>query len=117
MRIITLSVLLVLIPNLTTFAKAGPPIPIPQHSLTQAVEMVEAHFYETFPDGKRFTESNDFKIKDFIVISAEYTRIFGGKEFKAWSWVVTFRPPIHNDNSFTFQLDPNGKVILLQQTE
>lgn len=117
MRIIILSMMLVLLSCLTVMADAGHPIPTPKHSLTQAVQIVESYFRKTFPDGKRFTESDDFKIKDFFVTKVEYTRIFEKKELKEWSWVVTFHHPIHNDNSFIFQLTREGKVVLLTQTE
>ena len=108
MKIVFLSVLLVLSSYALAMAKAGPPIPKPKHSLTQAVHIVETHFRNNFKDGKR---------KDFIAIQVQYINIFGNNELEGWSWIVTFRHLVHTDNSFTFRLTRDGKVVLLQQTE
>ena len=117
MKTVSFLALLLLNLNQAVMADVGLPIPEPAHSLTQAVQIVDAHFRKNFPDGKRFTESKDFKIKDFFVTKVQYTQVFDEKKLKEWAWAITFQHPIQNDNSFTFQLSRKGEVLLLQQTQ
>ena len=117
--IATISLLLalhLLIPT-HAFSKAGPKIPTPQHTASEAIEIVEAVFRKSFPDGRRFAEGPGLMIKDFFVQSAVYASSFDEISFGEWSWLIKFVHPVHNDNSFVFRLKNNGEVILLRQTE
>jgi hypothetical protein len=93
------------------FAKAGPPIPIPKHSIVQAAEIVSREF------PKKARNDPGIETKDFFIMVATYTNRFKDHPLKEWSWVITFVHPIHNDHSFTFQLLTNGKVLLIEETE
>jgi hypothetical protein len=98
-------------------AKAGPPIPPPAYSATQAIVLVEAEFRKTYPDNKRFTEGPDLLAKDFFVRSATYTKEYQRTTLTEWSWVITLVHPVHNDHSFVFLLQRDGSVKLLSQEE
>ncbi len=100
-----------------SFAKAGPPIPIPKNPAIEAIKIARQRFHFEFPDNKRFTESEDLKIEDFIVMNAVYTKSYKSYKFENWGWVIVFRHPKHSDNSFVYIVNYKGEASLLYQTE
>lgn len=108
---------LIIFISLTVNAKAGPPIPLPKQEIIEAVKIVKIHFCKTFLKVKKVEKSKDFMAKDYLVTSIKYTKYFNEKKFKDYSWVIVLTHPISNDHSFTYQLKPNGNIVLLGETE
>lgn len=99
------------------FGDTGAPIPEPNYGMIEVARIAKDYFHSNFSYGKRFTEVPGFYIKDFVLMSAKYTNSFKENKLQEWAWIVTFRHPIHNDNSFTFKVDNSGEVTLLERAE
>ena len=91
-----------------SFAKAGPPIPIPKNPAIEAIKIARQRFYLEFPDNKRFTESEDLKIEDFIVMNAVYTKSY--KSYKFHSSNACRQPPLNSKRSGGLSGRVNGLV-------
>jgi len=101
-------ILLLLSLSSKVFAKAGPPIPKPQISIVEAIKIAEDYFYS----GKSSVIDNvSYKIKEYILVSVEYTTYFMEEHQREWAWKIRFVHPIANDNSITFKVTSDGKIF------
>ena len=94
--IITILISGILFISENAFAKAGPPIPTPNVSISEAINIAKAYFYK---EENRVIDGDYFKVEDYILISAQYTNYFHGKYQKEWTWIIEFVHPIQNDHS------------------
>jgi hypothetical protein len=108
---------IVLVAVNVSLGEAGPPIPKPTHSITQAVQVVQEYFVGPFAKESGLAKNEHFKPADFLVTSVQYTKWFRKKVMEEWSWIVTLTHPVANDINYTFKLTSKGKVVLLEQTE
>lgn len=112
-----LRVIVILLTALVPFGAytdAGPPIPVPEISLTGAVESARDYFVvkET-----RNIDGEDFKKDEYILISAGYTNYFQEKYEKEWAWRIEFIHPVQNDHSVVYKVTNQQRVIFLYATE
>jgi len=109
---ITLFFILVIIANV--FSEAGPPIPNPKITVTEAIEIAKNYFYF----GKSSViDSEYFKIEDYILLSAQYTNYFMEEYQNEWAWKIRFVHPIQNDHSVTYKVTNNGEIFEQEVTE
>src|SRR5688572_2645690 len=100
-----------------TGAKAGPEIPKPRISISDAVHKAEEHFLSGPAEGG--LDQPAFR-RECIVVSAIYTAEFERsasriEDLDERSWVVTLVHPRHNDHRWVFQVRGNGAIKLLQR--
>lgn len=91
----------------SAFADAGPPLPLPEISLTEAVELAKDHFVV------KETRNNDgevFKKDEYILISANYTNYFQEKYEKEWAWRIEFTHPAQNDHSVVYKVSNQNRL-------
>jgi hypothetical protein len=105
---------LVLVFFTTVFAKSGPPIPIPQVSITEAITLAQDYFSN---EEKRIVDVELFKRKDYLLYSVRYTSNFNGELDKEWAWEVKFIHPLQNDHSVAYKVTNDRKIILLYASE
>ncbi len=108
---IALAVLLV---STAARPKAGPPIPVPKVSVTEAIELATKHFLNK---ESRVIDAGTFKKSEYILTLAQYTSRFGGKRQKTWAWKIRFVHPVANDHSVEYKVTGDRKVIFLQASE
>lgn len=112
-----LAAAVVIVAARTSLGEAGPPIPKPTHSITQAIQIVQEHFIGPFAKDSGLAKDKNFKPADFLVTCVRYTERFRKEEMGEWCWVVTLTHPVANDITYTFKLTSGGKIGLLRQTE
>lgn len=114
-RILPLIVtLLILFIYSDAFAKAGPPIPVPGISISEAIDIAEEYFYNK---ETRMVDSDYFKVEDYILISAQYTNYIDEEYQKDWSWIIKFIHPVQNDHSVVYKVTNDKEIILLYVSE
>lgn len=111
------------------FAEAGPPIPNPEVSLSEASQIAFEYFK------KNEIENEYFMIDDYFVISGEY-KYFGDiyksldgwlsdstnnekyleKVKDYWAWEIKIIHPVANDISVTYKITNSKQVIELERT-
>ena len=95
-------------------AKSASPIPVPKVSISEAVEIAKEYFYNK---ETRVIDGDYFKVKDYILISAQYTNYFNEKYEKEWAWKIKFVHPVQNDHSLLYKVRNNKEIIFLYATE
>ena len=105
---------MVLIFSTTVFAKAGPPIPVPQISITEAITIAQNYFYN---EENRIVDAEFFKPKDYLLYSVQYTNNFNSGVDKDWAWKIEFIHPLQNDHSVAYKVTNDGKITFLYATE
>lgn len=98
----------------TGWAKSGTPIPVPGLSISEAVKIAQEYFYKK---ETRVIDGEHFKVKDYILISAQYTNYFNEKYEKEWAWKIEFVHPVQNDHSVIYKVRNNKEIIFLYATE
>ena len=96
------------------WSKAGPPIPVPKIEAGEAIKLARDYFLHK---EDRVVDRGNFKKSEYILISVEYTRRFGGKRCKAWAWKVRFVHPVANDHSVEYKVTGDRKVVFLGASE
>ncbi|MEI8348903.1 MAG: hypothetical protein WCI77_02020 [Candidatus Omnitrophota bacterium] len=104
-----LIVIIAIISPIKTFPDAGDPLPIPNISATEAINLANQYFKVLLSDSK-------IKAEDCILLSAEWTNHYRDSYYEEWSWIVRFVHPIHNDVSWTFKVTNTRKVITIEHT-
>lgn len=100
--------LFILCISINIFGKAGPEIPLPVISASEAIDLASNYFY----GGKTKRPDQDyFKIEDYILISVKYTNNFNEEKQTEWAWEIKFVHPVQNDHSLTYKITNDGKVI------
>jgi len=94
------------------FAEAGPPIPKPSISLSEASKLVMDYFRaHTIDDGY-------FKIEDYFVTSGEYKSFEDiDTKLEDWAWEIKIIHPVANDISATYKITNSKQIIELEATE
>ena len=96
------------------FAKAGLEMPTPKISATEAITLASNYFY----DGKtEVIDGNDFKIEEYILISAEYTNDFNSENQKEWAWKIIFVHPLANDHTITYKITNDKNITEIYISE
>jgi len=95
-------------------AKSGSPIPVPKVSISEAIDIATKYFYNK---ETRVIDGDCFKVKDYILISAQYTNYFNEKYEKEWAWKIEFVHPVQNDHSLLYKVRNNKEIIFLYATE
>lgn len=91
-------------------ANPGPPIPVPQVAVEQAIALAEAEF--------RKLSKPPEDPAGFFVKSVEYTdRGPDGASTGEWGWQVTFIHPVRNDRTVVFRVAADGRATLIGGTE
>lgn len=98
----------------SAIADAGPPIPVPEISLTEAVELTKDYFVSK---ETRNIDGKDFKKNEYILISAIYSNYFQEKYEKEWAWRIKFTHPVQNDHSVVYKVTNQKQVIFIYATE
>lgn len=96
------------------FAKAGPPIPVPAISMSEAIDIAVEYFYNKEIG---VIDGDYFKVEDYILISSQYTNYINEEYQKEWAWVITFIHPVQNDHSVVYKVTNNKEIILLYASE
>ena len=113
MKMIFLTFCIVVISS-NVFAAAGPPIPEPNLSITEAIKLANDHFYS---GNIEIIDPAHFKREDYIIISVQYTNYFKGKREKEWAWKIKFVHPIQSDHSVALKIMNDKKIIVLYVSE
>ena len=96
------------------FAKSGPAIPNPQITAVEAINIAQDFFYNK---ETRVIDGEEFKLKDYVLISAQYTNDFGDRFDKEWGWKIKFQHLVQNDHSLLYKITNDRKVIFLYASE
>ena len=112
---VTLIVLLfILLTWSNVFAKSSPPIPVPEISISEAIDIAEEYFYNK---ETRVVDSDYFKVENYILISAQYTNYIDEEYQEDWYWIIKFIHPIQNDHSVVYKVTNDKEIILLYVSE
>jgi len=107
----------------TLLADAGPRIPLPKKSMTEAIQIAQKQLSNDLNKDPEF-------MRQMLLVEARYTsenhlayeypklfpKIGPVIERPRWFWVIAFVHPVANDVSFTYCVDQSGQVKLLQST-
>jgi hypothetical protein len=96
------------------FAKSGPAIPNPQITAIEAVNIAQDFFYNK---ETRIIDGETFKLKDYVLVLAQYTNVFDNKADNEWGWKIKFQHLVQNDHSLVYKILNDGRVIFLYATE
>lgn len=96
------------------FAKSGPPIPAPQVTAIEAITIAQDFFYNK---EIRIIDGGIFKLKDYVLISAQYTNDFNNHADEEWGWRIKFQHPIQNDHSLLYKITNDRKIVFLYASE
>jgi len=102
--------LVILVFSSNVLSKAGPKVPIPKLSYTEAYNIAN----ELLLSKKYNVDTEYFFVKDYILNSINYQK---SEDVWVWVWVVSFFHPVANDHSVTFHIAQNGKLIKHAATE
>jgi len=97
-------------------AEAGskPPIPVPQVSIAEAVDLATKHLRS----GKApVIDAELAKPEEYIVTSAEYTCRFKDTKETGYAWKIHFVHPVHNDHSIIYRVTSDKKVLVIGGSE
>ena len=95
------------------YGKAGPEIPRPKITITEAVKIAKNKLLQE----SKLVDSRYFKAKEYIVISVSYTNRYRKKLFKEWGWVIVFTHPLANDHNAIYRVISTDSIELLGVTE
>ncbi len=113
-NIFLISFLLLMGITTSVLSDAGAPITIPKVSINDACSIAMNYFNSK---ENRFIDPESFKRKDYILMSANYTKYFNDKIEKNWAWKIVFVHPVQNDHSVVYKITDDKNVIFLYATE
>jgi len=107
----------------TLLADAGPRIPLPKISMTEAIQFAQKQLGIDLVKDPAFMRQMLLVEARYVSenhLAYEFPKLFPKVgpviEKPRWFWVIAFVHPVSNDVSFTYCVDQSGQVKLLQAT-
>lgn len=129
MRITKIIILLVIVLiSSNTFSASGPPIPLPQVSITKAIELASDFFYS---GAFAVREGSFIKREEYFIISVVYTtklewpvlirtdnpdEVDSDESDIEWGWRVIFTHSTENSTTVGIKVSNSEEVVLLGKT-
>lgn len=98
----------------SVYAKSGPPIPAPELSISEAINLAKKHFSNK---QTRLNDESEFKKEEYILVSAKYQNYFRDQKQPEWAWYISFVHPLANDHTITYKISNENSVYLIEMTE
>jgi len=111
--------------SVALFADAGPRIPLPKLSMTQAIEAAQKQLIVDMPEKPGALGSTQMLLVEVQYVSENYLMSKYPKVFPRvapmlknprWFWIVGYVQPVANDVTRTYCVDQSGEIKLLEET-
>ncbi len=114
MNALLFSSLFTILLTTSALAKAGPPIPAPTLTITEATALASNYFYGS---ETRIVDGEQCKKEEYLLLSARYTNLWESDAMSGWGWQLQFVHPKQSDHAVGYGLTAGGELRFLGATE